>query len=307
MKISICGSMHHIKGMKEAAGTLEKCGYEVEIPNPREGETDYHSFADAERTILKSSLIREHLDKITDSDAIFVFNEEKKGVPGYIGGNTLMEMAFAYSQGIEIFLLQPAPDLSYKDEIEGVAPIVLDGNVLAIDLYFKSLPKTLVSSKSPVKLRAVSRGMRRAGIRTQVLPRPTASGVNEQPLSIEETYAGARNRHEALTKDAAAEKPDFLATIESGNHPVHPDHNSFGCTVVILQKASQRPKAGVNLDLEFPKEMTDKVPSIYPDLGVLVQQEYGSALKDPFPFFTKGKINRLKLVEDAVFNVAVQL
>ena len=66
-------------------------------------------------------------------------------------------------------------------------------------------------------------------------------------------------------------------------------------------------KIGVNVELEYPREKTDKIPSIYPDLGVLVQQEYGSSLKDPFPFFTGGKVNRLQLVETAVFNVAVQL
>lgn len=299
--------MHHIEGMKRAEELLTSLGHEVEIPNPREGEVDYHSLSDAERASLKSTLIQEHLDKINESDAIFVYNEEKKGVAGYIGGNTLMEMAFGFAQGIEIFLLRPAPELSYADEILGMLPIVIDGDAAAIDEYFKGLPATYVSSKSPIKLRSVSRGMRRAGIKTRVLPLPTESGVSEQPQNIDETYKGASNRHDALAAASNGKNATYLATVESGLYQVHPDHNSFSSTVVILEKVGQGRKLGVNVELEYPREMTDKVPSVYPDLGVLVQQEYGSALKDPFPHFTGGKVNRLQLVETAVFNVAAQL
>jgi non-canonical (house-cleaning) NTP pyrophosphatase len=299
--------MHHIEGMKEAEKLLTAAGYEVETPNPRESEIDYHSLPDEEKGKFKSQLIQEHLDKISDSDAVFIYNETKKGIDGYVGGNTLMEMAFAFSQGIEIFLLRPAPDLSYNDEIVGMQPIVVNGDVMAIDKYFKQLPLMLVSSKSPIKLRAVSRGMRRAGIHTQVLPLPTESGVSEQPQNLEETYEGANNRHDALVSASKARKPDYLATVESGLYQVHSDHNSFSSTIVILEKVGGDRKLGVNVELEYPREMTDKVPSVYPDLGVLVQQEYGSALKDPFPHFTSGKVNRLQLVEVAVFNVAVQL
>lgn len=299
--------MHHIEGMKRAEELLTSLGHDVETPNPREGEVDYHSLSDAERASLKSTLIQEHLDKINESDAIFVYNEEKKGVAGYIGGNTLMEMAFAFTQGIEIFLLRPAPELSYADEILGMLPIVIDGDAAAIDEYFKGLPTTYVSSKSPIKLRSVSRGMRRAGIRTQVLPLPTESDVSEQPQNIDETYKGAGNRHDALSAASKGKDATYLATVESGLYQVHPNHNSFSSTVVILEKVGHERKLGVNVELEYPREMTDQVPSVYPDLGALAQQEYGSALKDPFPYFTGGKVNRLQLVETAVFNVAAQL
>ncbi len=289
-----------------ASESLVRMGYETETPEKSERE-DYATLPPHQRAVVKESLIKEHLDKITASDAILVFNEEKNGVAGYVGGNTLMEMAFAYSQGIEIFMLHPTPDISYNDEINGMLPIVLDGDISAIDTYFKSLPKTFVSSKRTIKLTAISRGMRRAGIRTFVMPKPTESNVSEQPKSIDETYEGAINRQGALIEATTDDRPEYFATVESGIHLAHANHNAFGCTVVVIEKAGGRRKVGINLDLEYPKEMTDMVPSKYPDLGVLVQQEYGSVLKDPFPFFTGGKINRQKLVEDAVFNVAVQL
>jgi non-canonical (house-cleaning) NTP pyrophosphatase len=298
--------MHHKSKMLLAKEDLEQLGYEIDVPDMSERE-DYSTFSEPKRSTVKNELIQQHLDKITTSDAILVFNEEKNGVKGYVGGNTLMEMAFAYSQKIEIFMLNSTPNLGYADEINGMLPIVLDGDIKAADTYFKALPKTFVSSKSPVKLAAISRGMRRAGIRTLVLSRPTSSNVAEQPKNIDETYAGAVNRQDALIKETKDEQPAYFATVESGLYEAHKDHNSFSSTVTILEIANGKRKIGINVELEYPKEMTDKVPSVYPDLGVLVQEEYGSALKDPFPYFTNGKINRQKLVEDAVFNVAAQL
>lgn len=307
MKITICGSMYHITAMKQAAATLESFGYEVVLPNPREGEIDYNLLSDDERATLKETLIQDHLDEINESDAIFVFNEDKKGVAGYIGGNTLMEMAFAYAQKIEIFLLKPSLDMSYTDEILGMKPIVVNGNLEAIDAYFKQLPTVFLSSKSPIKLSAVSRGMRRAGLYVQVLARPANSNVNEQPYSIDETYTGALNRHEALINDTETNQPAYYATIESGLCNLHESHNVFDCQVVIVETNKGERKVGISTGIEFPKEMTDKIPSQYPDFGVLVQKEYGSKLKDPHPYLTNHKLTRQKLLEEAVFNVTIQL
>ncbi len=305
MKITICGSMHYQDEMTEMGRRLEAMGYEADVPDIHEGFS-YEGKSPDDQAALKDGFMRAHFDKITASDAILVYNKTKHDIEGYIGGNTLMEMAFAYAQSLEIFLLNPVPEVSYASEIRGMQPIVLNEDIAVLDGYFKGLPVTYVSSKSPIKLRAVSRGLRRAGIRTQVLPRPVASGVAEQPYSIEETYEGAANRQFALAESLDGEMPAYIATIESGNHKIHPRHNTFGCSVVILEKIGGERKVGIHLDLEFPKEMTDKVPSMYPDLGALVQAEFGSKLKDPFPYFTGGKINRLKIVEDAVFDVAVQ-
>jgi non-canonical (house-cleaning) NTP pyrophosphatase len=297
--------MYHIEGMKQAAMRLEELGHETEIPNPREGRVEYAKLPFVERTALKHQLIQEHLNKIRTSDAILVYNDDKNGVEGYIGGNTLMEMAFAYTQALEIFTLKDAPELSYKDEIEGMQPIVISGDVEKINEYFESLPKTVVSTSSEIKLRAVSRGMRRAGIRTNVLPHPTNSGVNEQPRNAEETYEGAHNRQNTLRKEV--QDTAYLVTVESGLFNALPGHNVFASTVVVIEASGQAPKTGINVELEYPKEMTDKIPSVYPDLGVLAKEEYGAVHKDPFPYFTNHKIDRLQLVETAVFNVAAQL
>lgn len=292
--------------MTAAEEVLVAQGYTVERPNANEGE-----FVDGVRMVIsdadKRRYIDEHFAKIDTSDAILVINEAKNGIAGYIGGNTLLEIGRAYAQGLEIFLLHPVPEVSYADEIRGMDPIILDGDLAKLDAYIQSLPVLAVSSESPVKHQALSRGLRRAGIRTRIVGVKVASGVNEQPISIEESYEGAVNRHANLKVLPEVHGATYLATIESGYHTAHKDHNAFGCSALVLEKVGGEQKIGIDLDIEFPRSMTDRVPHDYPDIGVLVQQEYGSALKDPYPFFTGGKLTRAKVLENAVYNLAIQL
>ncbi|HEX7483943.1 MAG TPA: DUF84 family protein [Candidatus Saccharimonadales bacterium] len=305
MKITICGSMMHEPRMAAAAEELRSMGYEVEKPNVVEGHV-YADNLDANAD-LKRGFIDEHFRKIDTSDAILVINEDKNGIAHYIGGNTLIEIAYAYAQGLEIFLLNPVPEVSYADEVRGMNPIILDNDLSQIDVYMNDLPVLAVSSESPVKHQALSRGLRRAGIRTRVVGIKVASGVNEQPISIEESYEGAVNRHANLKATTEAKDAAYLATIESGYHTAHKDHNAFGCSALVIEKVNGEQKIGIDLDIEFPRSMTDKIPHEYADIGVLAQQEYGSKLKDPYPFFTGGKLTRARVLENAVYNLAVQL
>ncbi len=291
--------------MAEAAEELRSRGYEVDKPNVVEGHV-YADNLDANAG-LKRGFIDEHFAKIDTSDAILVINDDKNGIANYIGGNTLIEIAYAYAQGLEVFVLNPIPEVNYGDEIRGMHPIVLNGRLEAIDEYMQTLPVLAVSSESPVKHTALSRGLRRAGIRTRLTGIKVASGVNEQPISIEESYDGAINRHAHLKAATMGEEVTYLATIESGYHTVHKDHNAFGCSAIVIEKVNGEQKIGVDLDIEFPRSMTDKIPQEYPDIGVLVQQEYGSKLKDPYPYFTGGKLTRARVLENAVYNLAIQL
>lgn len=288
--------------MKELSLELEDRGYDVATPNIEEGRVRTEHDKDIK---LKQQYIDEHFAKIDSSEAILVVNEEKKGVPGYIGGNTLIEMARAYGQGLDTFLLNPIPDMSYTDELRGMRPVILDGDLDVLDAHVESLPLVYMSTTSALKHAAVARGMRKAGIPVRVDGVKTESGVSEQPQSMEETYEGAKNRHAALLdlgKTAA-----YYVTVESGLHTIHEEHSKFGCTAVIIEPAGKEKRVGMDIDIEFPQEMLDKVPSVYPDLGVLVQEEYGAAEKDPFNFITNGRLTRQTLIENAVYNVAVKL
>ncbi len=76
--------------------------------------------------------IRYHYGEIVNGDAILVLNLAKGGVKNYIGGNTLMEIGFAYVHHKKIFFLNPIPEVSYRDEIQAMGPVVVKGNLSLI-------------------------------------------------------------------------------------------------------------------------------------------------------------------------------
>lgn len=136
MKIVICGSSSFRKGTVEFRDRLNKIGHEAII------NEIYEKWARGEERELWERTKREHAavkkeydfmkwyyNAIVSSDAILVLNLAKNGVENYIGGNTLMEMGFAFVHGKKIFLLNPIPEIGYKDEIEAVSPIIIKGNL----------------------------------------------------------------------------------------------------------------------------------------------------------------------------------
>lgn len=299
MHIVISGSMKHAKRMTEIATELTKRGHVVQLPTMREDGQASIS------TAQKRKFIDEHFAKLDKAEALFVVNEDKNGIANYVGGNTLVEIAYAYSRGLDIFLLNPVPELSYADEIRGMYPIVLDGDISKVDEYIASLPLVYMSTESELKHLAVSRAFRRARMPVRMDGKKVPSGVSESPSSIDETYDGAMHRHGQLR--AHAPDADYYATIESGNHKIHERHNNFSSSVVVIEPNGSAERVGISIGVEFPAEMLAKVPSQYPDLGVLVQQEYGATSKDPMPYFTNGRLTRQQLLENAFYNVIVQL
>ena len=158
MKITICGSIAFYSEMEKLKETLTVIGHEVLIPflnneAPKEmgggkkiyfgkyiedsGGTDAFP-AGHELWDLKEKAIGDHYEKIENSEAILVANYEKRGVAGYIGGNTLIEIGLAFYLRKPIYILNPiSSELSYKQEILGMKPIFLNGDVNIIP-YVKS-------------------------------------------------------------------------------------------------------------------------------------------------------------------------
>lgn len=143
MKIVICGSIEFTPKIKEVADVLTERGYEVDIPLTSQriinGEITLEEFkkekqqnGDGALRKIKDNVIKRYYDLIKDSDAILVLNIEKNSVANYIGGNTFLEMGFAYVLGKPIYLYNDIPDASYADEIIAMQPIVLSGDLLKI-------------------------------------------------------------------------------------------------------------------------------------------------------------------------------
>jgi len=144
MKIVICSSIHFAEKIREIEKGLAGLGHDVVIPHSiNEYNVKNHEDDDKLRKItandhsIKQRFTRRHFNEIKDADAILVVNEEKRGIPNYIGGATLSEIMFAFYFSKKIFLLNPIPTderlAFFRDEIEGVDPVVINGNLGLIE------------------------------------------------------------------------------------------------------------------------------------------------------------------------------
>lgn len=142
--VVICGSIAFIDEMQETKKTLEALGHEVKIP-PTEmidengkviPSKEYYTirkaaYNDANSWIWgrKNKVMREYFDEVAWSNVILVLNYAKNDIAGYIGGNTLLEMGLAFYLGKKIYLLNPIQEISYKEEILAMRPIVIERNL----------------------------------------------------------------------------------------------------------------------------------------------------------------------------------
>ena len=132
MKITICGSMSHLEKIREIEKNLLKLGHQVFMPVDL--GIDYLTISNKDYGQLKKekNAIKEHFEKIKKSDAILVCNFDKNGIKNYIGGNSFLEIGFAYILGKRIFILNPIPKMLYEAEIIGMEPVILDGDLTKI-------------------------------------------------------------------------------------------------------------------------------------------------------------------------------
>jgi hypothetical protein len=130
MKIVICGSLKHLRKMDDIKKQLVALGHTVQLPHKSEYFLKHNDFDETSDPETKNMYIKKHMEKINNADAILVVNEEKNGIQGYIGGNTFLEMGFALRDDVKIFILNPyAPQLPYVEEIAGMLPIVINGDL----------------------------------------------------------------------------------------------------------------------------------------------------------------------------------
>lgn len=153
MKITVCGSIGFYSKMEKVRDELLLIGHEIEMPvlaleippHLTEGEKVFfkkyiednggiyafppeHGIWD-----LKENAMKEHFKKIEWADAVLVVNEEKYGISGYVGGSGLIEIGVAFYLNKRIYILDDvASELSYKQEILGMKPRILGGDLSKI-------------------------------------------------------------------------------------------------------------------------------------------------------------------------------
>ncbi len=146
MKITLCGSIAFYAEMQEIKKQLEDIGHKVTLPpseiKDKNGEPitveEYYKIRQTAKNDekwvwdRKSEAMMGHFQKVEWSDGILVLNYEQKDIKGYIGGNTLMEIGLAFFLKKKIYLLNEIPELPYKEELLGVKPIVIEGDLSKI-------------------------------------------------------------------------------------------------------------------------------------------------------------------------------
>jgi len=136
MKIGIISSMHHSEKMLAVKKQLETLGHQVICSNY---VNDYLGKSDEEKEQVKLyqkynlDAIKEFWNRMGDLDAVLALNLERKGIKNYIGGNTFLELGFAYVLNKKIFLYNPIPDIHFYDtEIKAMKPAIINGDLSKI-------------------------------------------------------------------------------------------------------------------------------------------------------------------------------
>jgi len=132
MKIALCGSMTFAKQMIEAKKILESSGHTVFVPLNAEKYADGTVAIENKWEKIEHDVIRNWYKVIESSDAVLVLNYAKNNIENYVGGNSLIEMAFAHVLLKKIFLLHPIPQMNYSDEIQSFNPVILLGELSGI-------------------------------------------------------------------------------------------------------------------------------------------------------------------------------
>jgi hypothetical protein len=114
---------------------LEAFGHMVTSPN---GFDDPNEEGIARRASFeaysewKAAMIREDGRIIAQHDGVLVLNFDKDGQANYVGGATFLEMFKAFDLGKKLFLYNPIPEGVLTDEIIGLQPIVIHGDLSLI-------------------------------------------------------------------------------------------------------------------------------------------------------------------------------
>jgi hypothetical protein len=137
--ITICSSANFYKEVMDIKAQVEKLGYTCLVPklaHQMQVSNDYDVshyktwWGDPNDYHKKAALMHGHFDEVAKADAILVVNNTKHGVPNYIGGNVLMEMALAFHLNEKIFILNDIPEeSSFLEEIKGLGSIPLHGDL----------------------------------------------------------------------------------------------------------------------------------------------------------------------------------
>ena len=139
MKLLIICSKNFYSKIEEVKKNLEKENIEVFLPNcynDPSAEQKAWDLGVEEHQKFKAKMFKQSEDTIREMDAVLVLNLDKekdgKTQKNYIGGATFLEMYDAFRLGKKIYLYNDIPDGMLYDEIGGLSPIIISGDLKLI-------------------------------------------------------------------------------------------------------------------------------------------------------------------------------
>lgn len=136
MKVMISGSMAFSKEMMETKKALEALGHVVLVPHDIETHLENPDFVDDLQHNLpyaqETDIMRKCFALVAESDGVLVLNLDRKGISGYIGTSTLMEIGLAYYLQKKLFLYKDIPhwdEVRWAHEINIMQPVIIHGDL----------------------------------------------------------------------------------------------------------------------------------------------------------------------------------
>ena len=106
-RIVLCGSRKLKEQIIELGINIEKQGFEVVIP-----KEFFTPMGKKEHSMLHFSEIQN-----PKTDYVLIVNDEKNGIPNYIGANSFAELAFGFYFGKKVFLKNDINHMKMKLQV----------------------------------------------------------------------------------------------------------------------------------------------------------------------------------------------
>lgn len=140
--IVLCSSAAFYEHVNQLADELNAMGFKAVVPhNAKQMKVSGDYNVEAVKTWYKNpddfsrktAFMRGHFDEVANGDIVLVVNDEKRGVPGYIGSNVLLEMGLGFYLKKPIYVLNPvSAEASNYEEVIGLGSILIDGDLTKI-------------------------------------------------------------------------------------------------------------------------------------------------------------------------------
>jgi len=139
MKILIICSKRFYGNIPNIKNNLEQKNIQVFLPNcyddPKTEERMWNLGKDRHQE-FKAQMYKQSEETIKNMDAVLVLNFDKitneKIEKNYIGGATFLEIYDAFRLNKKIYLYNDIPEGMLYDEIQGFAPIIINGDLSKI-------------------------------------------------------------------------------------------------------------------------------------------------------------------------------